>query len=139
VRAASWRATSRVAAVPPGAPSDLDAGAELAEHAQLSPIATCEGRIVGRNIVDGPKHAPDYADYASIPPASLLCRRWRASGRRKPPRRRKGIDLNVAVSDMREWLSGRAYALWEAWSKVLIDNKTTGSSACTSSDTPVKS
>ena len=35
-------------------------GDAVAEHAQLSPIATYEGRIVGRNIVDGPKHTPDY-------------------------------------------------------------------------------
>ena len=36
----------------------------------------------------------------------------------------KGIDLNVAVNDMRQWLSGRTYALSAAWSKVLIDKKT---------------
>src|SRR5207247_466665 len=32
---------------------------------QLSPVATYEGRIVGRNIVDGPKHKPDYASIPS--------------------------------------------------------------------------
>src|SRR6516162_125475 len=31
-------------------------GDAVVDHAQLSPIATYEGRIVGRNIVDGPKH-----------------------------------------------------------------------------------
>ena len=30
-----------------------------------SPIATYEGRIVGRNIVDGAKHRPDYTGIAS--------------------------------------------------------------------------
>jgi glutathione reductase (NADPH) len=39
-------------------------GDAVAETAQLSPIATYEGRVVGRNIVDGAKHTPDYA---SIP------------------------------------------------------------------------
>ncbi|TIO99520.1 MAG: NAD(P)/FAD-dependent oxidoreductase, partial [Mesorhizobium sp.] len=34
---------------------------------QLSPVATYEGGIVGRNIVDGAKHRPDY----SHTPASL--------------------------------------------------------------------
>ncbi|TGV31986.1 NAD(P)/FAD-dependent oxidoreductase, partial [bacterium M00.F.Ca.ET.168.01.1.1] len=34
---------------------------------QLSPVATYEGGIVGRNIVDGPKHRPDYSHI----PASL--------------------------------------------------------------------
>jgi glutathione reductase (NADPH) len=32
---------------------------------QLSPIATYEGDIVGRNIVEGPKHSPDYASMAT--------------------------------------------------------------------------
>jgi len=34
-------------------------GDAVAEHAQLSPIATYEGRIVGRSIVDSPKQRPD--------------------------------------------------------------------------------
>jgi glutathione reductase (NADPH) len=32
---------------------------------QLSPIATYEGDIVGRNIVEGPKYSPDYASIAN--------------------------------------------------------------------------
>jgi pyruvate/2-oxoglutarate dehydrogenase complex dihydrolipoamide dehydrogenase (E3) component len=36
-------------------------GDAVATSSQLSPIATYEGRVVGRNIVDGPK-APDPAD-----------------------------------------------------------------------------
>jgi glutathione reductase (NADPH) len=32
---------------------------------QLSPIATYEGDLVGRNIVDGQKHSPDYASIAT--------------------------------------------------------------------------
>ena len=32
---------------------------------QLSPIATYEGDIVGRNIVDGPNHSPDYEGMAT--------------------------------------------------------------------------
>src|SRR5215471_8854157 len=35
-------------------------GDAVATSPQLSPIATYEGRIVGRNIVDGPRHTPDY-------------------------------------------------------------------------------
>jgi len=37
---------------------------------------------------------------------------------------REGIDLEVKVNDMHEWLSGRTYALSAAWSKVLIDKET---------------
>jgi pyruvate/2-oxoglutarate dehydrogenase complex dihydrolipoamide dehydrogenase (E3) component len=39
-------------------------GDAVAEHAQLSPIATYEGRTVGRNIVDGPQHVQDYTGIA---------------------------------------------------------------------------
>jgi glutathione reductase (NADPH) len=50
---------------------------------QLSPIATYEGDIVGRNIVDGPKHTPDYAGMATsvytvpAPPPSASPRKRR--------------------------------------------------------------
>ena len=40
-------------------------GDVLSGPPQLSPIATYEGRIVGRNIVEGPKHKPDYASLPS--------------------------------------------------------------------------
>ena len=36
-------------------------GDALVHSAQLSPVATYEGQIVGRNIVEGPKHKPDYS------------------------------------------------------------------------------
>jgi len=37
---------------------------------------------------------------------------------------RHGIDLDVKINDMHEWLSGRTYALSAAWSKILINKKT---------------
>jgi glutathione reductase (NADPH) len=51
-------------------------GDAVATSPQLSPIATYEGRIVGRNIVDGPKHTPDYG---SIPACVFTSRLWRVS------------------------------------------------------------
>jgi glutathione reductase (NADPH) len=88
---------------------------------QLSPIATYQGRIVGRNIVDGPKHAPDYTGIAScvftVPALASV-------GLTQAAAEREAIDLDVKVNDMHEWLSGRTYALSAAWSKVLIDKKT---------------
>jgi glutathione reductase (NADPH) len=96
-------------------------GDVVAEHAQLSPIATYEGRIVGRNIVDGAKRTPDYTGIAScvftVPALASV-------GLTQAAAEQQGIDLSVAVNDMREWLSGRTYALSAAWSKVLIDKKT---------------
>jgi glutathione reductase (NADPH) len=96
-------------------------GDAVTETAQLSPIATYEGRIVGRNIVDEPKHTPDYTGISScvftVPALASV-------GLTQAAAEEKGIDLNVAVNDMHEWLSGRTYALSAAWSKVLIDKKT---------------
>ena len=96
-------------------------GDVVTEHAQVSPIATYEGRIVGRNIVDGPRHTPDYA---SIPSCVFTVPALASVGLTQAVAKQQGIDLNVAVNDMREWLSGRTYALSAAWSKVLIDKKT---------------
>jgi glutathione reductase (NADPH) len=88
---------------------------------QLSPIATYQGRIVGRNIVDGPRHEPDYTGIAScvftVPALASV-------GLTQTAAEQQGIDLDVKVNDMHEWLSGRTYALSAAWSKVLIDKRT---------------
>jgi glutathione reductase (NADPH) len=88
---------------------------------QLSPIATYQGRIVGRNIDGGPLHVPDYTGIAScvftVPALASV-------GLTQAAAERQGIDLDVKVNDMHEWLSGRTYALSSAWSKVLIDKKT---------------
>jgi glutathione reductase (NADPH) len=88
---------------------------------QLLPIATYQGRNVGRNIVDGPKHAPDYTGIAScvftVPALASV-------GLTQAAAERHGIDLDVKINDMHEWLSGRTYALSAAWSKILINKKT---------------
>jgi glutathione reductase (NADPH) len=96
-------------------------GDAVAGYAQLSPIATYEGRIVGRNIVDGPKHAPDYA---SIPSCVFTVPALASVGLTQAGAEADGIEHRIAVNDMHEWLSGRTYALSAAWSKVLIDKKT---------------
>ena len=96
-------------------------GDAVAETAQLSPIATYEGRIVGRNIVDGPKHAPDYT---SIPSCVFTVPALASVGLTQDAAEEKGIEVRAAVNDMHEWLSGRTYAETAAWAKVLIDAKT---------------
>jgi glutathione reductase (NADPH) len=88
---------------------------------QLSPIATYQGRIVGRNIVDGPKHAPDYT---GIPSCVFTVPALASVGLTQAAAEEKGIELRVAVNDMHGWLSGRTYAEDAAWAKVLIDAKT---------------
>ena len=96
-------------------------GDAVAETAQLSPIATYEGRTVGRNIVDGPKHTPDYT---GIPSCVFTVPALASVGLTQANAEANGTDLRVAVNDMRGWLSGRTYAENAAWAKVVIDKKT---------------
>jgi glutathione reductase (NADPH) len=82
-------------------------GDAVATSPQLSPIATYEGRIVGRNIVDGPKHTPDYA---SIPACVFTLPALASVGLTQAAAEEQGIESRVEVNDMRNWLSGRTYA-----------------------------
>ena len=104
-----------------GNPAVYVCGDAVPSTPQLSPIATYEGRIVGRNIVDGPSHTPDYA---SIPACVFTVPALASVGLTQRAAEEKGIALRVAVNDMHEWLSGRTYAETAAWAKLLIDAKT---------------
>ena len=103
-------------------PAVYACGDAVATSAQLSPIATYEGRIVGRNIVDGAKHKPDYA---SIPACVFTVPALASVGlTQAAAAEEQGIELRVEVNDMKGWLSGRTYAESSAWAKVLIDKRT---------------
>ncbi|WFP76072.1 NAD(P)/FAD-dependent oxidoreductase [Mesorhizobium sp. WSM4906] len=88
---------------------------------QLSPIATYEGGIVGRNIVDGPKHRPDYshipASLYSIPAVAGV-------GLTEAKARERGLHVKIHVNDMQGWLSARTYAEAVAWSKIIVEETT---------------
>lgn len=88
---------------------------------QLSPIATYEGRLVGRNIVEGPKHKPDYA---SIPSCVFTVPALASVGLTQAKAVEKGLGTKVHVSDMTGWLSGRTYAETVAWAKVIVETAT---------------
>jgi glutathione reductase (NADPH) len=96
-------------------------GDAVAETAQLSPIATYEGRTVGRNIAEGPKHRPDYT---GIPSCVFTVPALASVGLTQAAAEEKGLEFRAAVNDVHEWLSGRTYAETTAWAKVLIDAKT---------------
>jgi glutathione reductase (NADPH) len=85
---------------------------------QLSPIATYEGQIVGRNIVDGPKHT---ADYASVPTSVFTVPALSSVGLTEQAARDQGRSIQVRVNDMLGWFSARTYAETVAWSKIIID------------------
>ena len=88
---------------------------------QLSPIATYEGDIVGRNIVEGPKYSPDYASIATavytVPPLASV-------GLTEAAARQKGFSIDVHVNDMLDWFSAKTHAETVAWSKVIVDQST---------------
>jgi len=85
---------------------------------QLSPVATYEGDIAGRNIVAGAKHSPDYAGMAtSVYTVPALA----AVGVTETTARQTGAAIDVHVNDMHDWFSARSYAETVAWSKVIVD------------------
>lgn len=88
---------------------------------QLSPIATYEGGIVGRNIVDGPKHRPDYSH---IPASLYSIPAVAAVGLTEAQARERGFVVNVHLNDMQGWLSARTYAEPVAWSKIIVEETT---------------
>ena len=88
---------------------------------QLSPVATYEGDIVGRNIVDGPRHGPDYASMATsvytVPPLASV-------GLTEAAARQKGLAVDIHTNDMLGWFSAKTYAETVAWSKVIVERST---------------
>jgi glutathione reductase (NADPH) len=94
-------------------------GDVLSGPPQLSPIATYEGRIVGRNIVEGPKHKPDYA---SLPSAVYTVPALASAGLTEAQAKEKGHKTKVTVSDMEYWFSTRTY-VESAWAKVIVDEE----------------
>lgn len=93
-------------------------GDSLTGSAQLSPLASYEGQIVGQNIVNGPKVKPDYSVIPSciytVPALSTI-------GLTEEEAKEKKLNVRVAVNDMTGWFSGKSYAETTAWAKVLVD------------------
>jgi glutathione reductase (NADPH) len=96
-------------------------GDALSGPPQLSPIATYEGRLVGRNIVEGPKHKPDYA---SIPSCVYTIPALATVGLSEAKAKEKALKVRVHVNDMEYWFSTRTFAETLAWSKIIVDEET---------------
>jgi glutathione reductase (NADPH) len=99
-------------------PSVFVCGDVLSTSPQLSPIATYEGRLVGRNIAEGAQHVPDYA---SIPSCVYTIPALASVGLTEDSARQKGLKFKVRCNDMLDWLSARTYAETVAWSKILVE------------------
>ena len=85
---------------------------------QLSPLATYEGDIVGRNIVEGAKHIPDYE---GLPTSVYTVPALAAVGLTEAAARQKSSSIEIHVNDMLGWFSARTYAETVSWSKIIVD------------------
>jgi glutathione reductase (NADPH) len=94
------------------------AGDALVHSAQLSPLATYEGRIVGQNIADNAELKPDYA---IVPSAVYTVPALSSVGMTEAEAKQAGIDVDIVTSDMSGWFSARFYAETVAWAKVIIE------------------
>ena len=93
-------------------------GDALVRSAQLSPLATYEGRLVGKNIVNGPTTAPNYA---VVPSCVYTVPALSSVGLSEQEAAEQNLDVRVATNDMRGWFSSKIYAETVAWAKVLIN------------------
>ena len=93
-------------------------GDALVGPPQLSPLATYEGRIVGRNIVEGTTHKPDYS---VVPSGIYTVPAMSSVGLTEAQAAAQGLDVTVAVNDMTGWFSGKTYAESVAWVKTLVE------------------
>ena len=102
-------------------PSVWVAGDALVNSAQLSPVATYEGRIVGYNIVHGPQQKPDYT---VIPSAVYTVPALSSVGLAQKEAVEAGIKVKANTVDMSGWFAAKTYAETLAWSKVFVDEET---------------
>lgn len=93
-------------------------GDALVGPPQLSPVATYEGQIVGRNIVEGASTTPDYS---AVPSGVYTVPALGSVGLTEAQAAEKELDVDVAVNDLGDWFSARTYGETVAWSKVLVD------------------
>jgi len=92
-------------------------GDALAGKQQLSPLATYEGQLVGRNILG----AGEVPDYDSIPSCLFTVPGLAMVGMTEAGAKSAGLNVRVEVNDMREWLSGKTWAEASAFAKVIVD------------------
>ena len=94
------------------------AGDALAGSAQLSPLASHEGEVVGRNIVEGNVAVPDYRP---IPQVVFAVPALASVGLTEEAAEDEGVAVDVEEHDMSNWLSAKLYGGETAYAKVLVD------------------
>ena len=99
-------------------PSVHVCGDALWSAPQLSPVATYGGRLVGRNIIEGPIAKPDYS---CIPSCVFTVPALASVGLTEAKARESGRAIKVDTHDMRDWLSSRTFNEKVAWAKVISE------------------
>lgn len=102
-------------------PSVWVAGDAIVGAPQLSPTATYEGQIVGRNIRDSAEEKPDYF---ALPSAVYTVPSLATVGMTEEQANSKYTNVKVSVNDMTSWFSGKSYVEAVAWCMVLVDADT---------------
>ncbi len=97
------------------------AGDALWSSAQLSPVATYEGRLVGGNIVNDDNRTPEYSH---MPAGVYTVPALASVGLTEAEAAEKGLSFGVKTNDMTGWRSARTHAETAAWSKVLVEDET---------------
>ncbi|MBT3534185.1 MAG: NAD(P)/FAD-dependent oxidoreductase [Rhodospirillaceae bacterium] len=97
------------------------AGDALWSTAQLSPVASYEGRIVGRNLIEEDSAVPDYTDF---PSAVYTVPALASVGLTEAEATEKGLKFKAKSNDMTTWRSARTYAETASFAKVLVEDGT---------------
>lgn len=101
-------------------PSVFAVGDALSGKAQLSPIATREGRIVGGIIAGGP---PAYLDYGKIPAAVYTIPTLATVGLSETEAEAAGHTTRTHANDLSGWFSARTNADTAAFAKIVVDDE----------------
>ena len=96
------------------------AGGDAHGRMQLSPIASYEGRVIARNLVEGAK---DRADYRVIPRAIYTIPAFASVGLTEKQAREQGYEVEVHSSDMTSWKVPAILGAELARAKVIEDAK----------------
>jgi glutathione reductase (NADPH) len=96
-------------------------GDALGGKAQLSPIATHEGRMIGRMISGGEQET---FDYHAIPSALFTVPTLAMVGMTEAEALDVGHEVRVNSNDLTTWFTGKTNAESNAYSKVIVDKHT---------------
>ena len=97
------------------------AGDALWSSAQLSPLASHEGRVVAQNILNGDSVTPEYD---TVPSAVFAVPALAGVGLTEEAATERGLRFAVKANDLTSWRSSQTHGETAAYSKVLIEEET---------------